>query len=115
MWCTQLRLPVLLLTFLGLTACVTNPPSGTRVVEVQPVAVTPFTACKGVTYVPARDLSCGVVQGHWVYSTWIPAHRECYYTYTPGKSYVYGYCGCGYTSYCLHHACKHHRHVCHHH
>ncbi|HSW93909.1 MAG TPA: hypothetical protein VLJ15_06125 [Gammaproteobacteria bacterium] len=121
MWCTQLRLPVLLLTFLGLTACVTNPPTATRVVEVQPVAVTPLTACRGVTYVPACGVSCAMVPGHWIYSTWIPAHRECIYAYTPGKvTYVNSYCGCGYgcgyAMYCGHCGYKHHgRHVCHHH
>jgi len=118
MWCTQLRLPVLLLACLGLTACVTNPPDQPRTVVVHPVVVTPFTSSSSIVYVPARDLSnCGIVPGRWDYSVWIPAHRDCLYTYTPGemrwyRGCYYGgiYTGCGYG--CCMHGC---RTVCHHH
>ncbi len=100
MWCTQLRWSLLFVILLSLTACVSNP-SSQRPIEVQPV-VSPLSMADGVVLVPARYVTCSVVEGRWFYSTWVPEHRVCYYRGSHDK--VVWVAGAYYT--CTHHAIK---------
>lgn len=96
MWRLQFRWLVLLLTFLSLTACVNNTTPYQRTVVLRPGdIVTPVPAPREIVVVPAHYVNCKVVQGRWIYSTWIPEHRVCYYTGNPTKvTWVDGYWVC---------------------
>ncbi len=103
MWLSQLRWPALFLASITLAACVSNPPRGERVVIVKPVP-------SNVVIVPAKYVGCTTVPGRWIYSTWIPEHRVCYYTGGPGNvkrvTWVDGYLICTKYSHRTGH-CKH--------
>lgn len=103
MWLTHLRWPVLLLASISIAACVNTAPREQRVVIVKPVP-------SRVVVVPAKYVDCHMVSGRWMYTTWIPEHRVCYYSGGPENikkvAWVEGYYVCTKYSHKTHH-CKH--------